>query len=308
MERINNYLTINQETEDKYREVLERVIAHPKTKQLVKDNENITQQMIENDLLVVDEYVQAHDETEPCESVATCRNNPKGYTPKVDVRNNRIHLIYVPCESKRKEDEYNRRKALIDAQFISSDIKEATFESIHHHTGTNRKEVHQKLMKKAIDIIENKYQKGLYIHGRFGVGKSYFTGALANELSKHSISSVLIYVPEFISRLKGGFNDGTTQQLLDTVKRAEVLILDDLGAEDVTPWVRDEVISNVLHYRMVEHLPTFITSNFSMDKLEANYSKTVANGLEETKSKRILERLRALCDEIQLTGDNYRNR
>lgn len=307
MERINNYLAINRETEDMYQEVLQRVLSHPKTKRLIQENKNVTKEMIENDLLVVNEYISAHSELEPCESVEACTNNPKGYLPKVDVRNNRIHLVYEPCESKKREDEYKRRKALIDAQFVSSDIKDATFETIEHHAGTNRKVIHQQLMKKAIDILEGKHVKGLYLHGQFGVGKSYFLGALANELSKHRISSVLIFVPEFISRLKGGFGDGSTQRILDTVKSAEVLVLDDLGAEDVTPWVRDEVMSNILHYRMVEHLPTFITSNFSMEELEKNYRKTSANGIEETKSRRILERLRALCDEIELKGDNYRN-
>lgn len=308
MERINQFLALNEETEEMYQETLQRILSDPKTKALLNNEETpITPTMIENDLLVMNEYISAETTCERCGSVDTCCNNPKGYVPKIDVRNNRIHVIYEPCEQKVKEDAYNKRKQMIDAQFVSQDIKDATFESITHYPSTNRKDVHQKLMKKAYDILNNQHHKGLYIHGKFGVGKSYFLGALANELSKYQISSVLIYVPEFISRLKGGFSDGTTQQLLTTVKTAEVLILDDLGAEDVTPWVRDEVISNVLHYRMVENLPTFISSNFTMESLEQNYRKTRDNGVEETKSRRILERLRALCDEVELKGDNYRN-
>ncbi len=308
MERINQFLALNKETEEMYQETLQRILSHPKTKALFNNEDTpITPTMIENDLLVMNEYISAETTCERCGSVDTCCNNPKGYVPKIDVRNSRIHVIYEPCEQKVKEDAYNKRKQMIDAQFVSQDIKDATFESITHYPSTNRKDVHQKLMKKAYDILNNQHHKGLYIHGKFGVGKSYFLGALANELSKYQISSVLIYVPEFISRLKGGFSDGTTQQLLTTVKTAEVLILDDLGAEDVTPWVRDEVISNVLHYRMVENLPTFISSNFTMESLEQNYRKTRDNGVEETKSRRILERLRALCDEVELKGDNYRN-
>lgn len=308
MERINQFLALNKETEEMYQDTLKRVLSHPKTKALIKDEAaDVTPKMIENDLLVMDEYIKAETTCDKCGSVETCCNNPKGYVPKIDVRNKRIHLLYEPCTQKIKEDEYNRRKEMIDAQFVSQDIKDATFESITHFPNTNRKDVHQKLMKKAYEIVKDQHVKGLFIHGKFGVGKSYFLGALANELSKYQISSVLIYVPEFISRLKGGFSDGTTQQLLTTVKTAEVLILDDLGAEDVTPWVRDEVISNVLHYRMVEQLPTFISSNFTMDELEKNYRKTRDNGVEETKSRRILERLRALCEEVELKGDNYRN-
>ena len=71
--------------------------------------------------------------------------------------------------------------------------------------------------------------------------------------------------------------------------------------------VRDEVMTGILHYRMVEGLPTFISSNYSMDDLEYRYSRTKENGVEETKAMRMLERIRSLCEEVQLHGKNYRN-
>ncbi len=40
-----------------------------------------------------------------------------------------------------------------------------------------------------------------------------------------------------------------------------ILMLDDIGAEEITPWARDEVIGPLLHYRMVQELPTFFSSN-----------------------------------------------
>ena len=42
------------------------------------------------------------------------------------------------------------------------------------------------------------------------------------------------------------------------MREANILMLDDIGAEEVTPWVRDEVIGPLLHYRMVHELPTFL--------------------------------------------------
>ena len=44
---------------------------------------------------------------------------------------------------------------------------------------------------------------------------------------------------------------------MDEIKQAEVLILDDIGAEQSTPWVRDEILQVILQYRMQEDLPTF---------------------------------------------------
>lgn len=48
---------------------------------------------------------------------------------------------------------------------------------------------------------------------------------------------------------------------------AQVLVLDDIGAEQHSPWVRDDVLQVILQYRMQENLPTFFTSNLSFDDL-----------------------------------------
>jgi len=46
------------------------------------------------------------------------------------------------------------------------------------------------------------------------------------------------------------------------------LILDDIGAESISEWVRDEVLGAILQYRMSENLPTCYTSNFDYELLE----------------------------------------
>src|SRR5699024_5680890 len=127
------------------------------------------------------------------------------------------------------------------------------------------------------------------------------------ELKEKSISSMMIYVPEILRDLKSGFNDGTTNARYDAIRNAEVLILDDLGAEDVTAWSRDEVITSILNYRIVKQRPTCISSKFEINELKGSYSYTKTNGKEETKALRMIERIRALCEEVELTSDNLRN-
>ena len=72
---------------------------------------------------------------------------------------------------------------------------------------------------------------------------------------------------------------------------ANILMLDDIGAEEVTPWVRDEVIGPLLHYRMVHELPTFFTSNLSYDELEHHLSMT-REGAEKQKQLELLNALK----------------
>ncbi|BDP80863.1 hypothetical protein EfmAA290_15390 [Enterococcus faecium] len=61
---------------------------------------------------------------------------------------------------------------------------------------------------------------------------------------------------------------------LDAVKRSPILMIDDIGADAMSSWIRDEVFGVILQYRMQEQLPTFFSSNFTMDELEQHLSVT----------------------------------
>ncbi|MPN15987.1 Primosomal protein DnaI [bioreactor metagenome] len=94
---------------------------------------------------------------------------------------------------------------------------------------------------------------------------------------------------------------------LDAVKRSPILMMDDIGADAMSSWIRDEVFGVILQYRMQEQLPTFFSSNFTMDELEKHLSVTQRGDEEPLKAKRIMERIRYLTKEIEMTGKNRRN-
>ena len=74
---------------------------------------------------------------------------------------------------------------------------------------------------------------------------------------KRGVSSTLLHYPSFVIDVKNAIGDGNVKTLVDELKLSEVLILDDIGAEQSTPWVRDEILQVILQYRMQENLPTF---------------------------------------------------
>ena len=57
------------------------------------------------------------------------------------------------------------------------------------------------------------------------------------------------------------------EDINDEVKKTEVLVLDDIGAESNNDWIRDNILQVILQYRMQENLPTFFTSNLTMLEL-----------------------------------------
>lgn len=149
--------------------------------------------------------------------------------------------------------------------------------------------------------------KGLYLYGDFGVGKSFMVAALAHDLSeKRGVSSTLLHYPSFVIDVKNAISDGNVKTLVDEIKLSEVLILDDIGAEQSTVWVRDEILQVILQYRMQENLPTFFTSNFNFEDLEKHFAK-VKHGNDETwEARRVMERIRYLAEETRLEGVNRR--
>lgn len=150
-------------------------------------------------------------------------------------------------------------------------------------------------------------QKGLYLYGDFGVGKSFMVAALAHDLSeKRGVSSTLLHYPSFVIDVKNAIGDGNVKTLVDEIKLSEVLILDDIGAEQSTTWVRDEILQVILQYRMQENLPTFFTSNFDFEELEQHFAKGKHGNDETWEARRVMERIRYLAEETRLEGVNRR--
>ena len=150
-------------------------------------------------------------------------------------------------------------------------------------------------------------RKGLYLYGDFGVGKSFMVAALAHDLSeKRGVSSTLLHYPSFVIDVKNAISDGNVKTLVDELKLSEVLILDDIGAEQSTAWVRDEILQVILQYRMQENLPTFFTSNFNFEELEQHFAKGKHGNDETWEARRVMERIRYLAEETRLEGVNRR--
>ncbi|ONH64212.1 Primosomal protein DnaI [Streptococcus parauberis] len=166
-----------------------------------------------------------------------------------------------------------------------------------------------KALSELLDFVEqypSPDQKGLYLFGDMGIGKSYLMAAMARELSEQKgISTTLLHFPSFTIDVKNAISTGSVKEEIDAVKSVPVLILDDVGAEQATSWVRDEILQVILQYRMLEDLPTFFTSNYSFNDLEKKWANIKGND-ETWQAKRVMERVRYLAKEFHLEGANRR--
>lgn len=263
--------------------------------------------MVERSLPKLYEYIGQSIECCQCGNTDQCTNLLKGYVPKLYIAQGLIDVEYVRCQQKILEDERREVATMISSMHMPKDVLQATLTdlSIDHQSRVS-------IANLAADFIaEYKTtgqlpKKGFYLHGPFGVGKSFVLGAIANELASLKIKTVVVFVPEFLREMKNAIQDQSLSEKIDYVKKAPVLMLDDIGAETLSSWTRDEIIGTILHYRMSEQLPTFITSNFDYNGLEHHLAQNSRGDVEVVKAARIMERIRAVTIPVGMGGENRR--
>ena len=154
------------------------------------------------------------------------------------------------------------------------------------------------------DYQTNKNIKGLYVHGSFGAGKTYIIAALFNALAQDGNKALIIYYPEMLRLLKSSFQSNY-EELMDSIKNSDLLLIDDIGAESITSWSRDEVLGTILQYRMDNKLSTFFTSNLDINELEIHLRET-NNNIDSVKARRIIERIKQLTNDVEIISKNRR--
>lgn len=284
------------------------ILEHPHVQEfLAQHADELSYDNVERNLPKLHEFISQSTECCGCDNTEHCTNYLKGFLPTLRVVRNSIEMDYVRCEQKIREEERRDVANMIASMHMPKDVLQATIHDLSIDD-ESRVAIAQKAAQ-FVKITKETGQlpaKGFYLYGKFGVGKSFVLGALANELASIKIRSVVVFVPEFLREMKNAIGDNTLNEKIDYIKKAPVLMLDDLGAETMTAWTRDEILGTIFHYRMAEQLPTFITSNFNYEELEHHLAQSQKGDIEVVKAGRIMERIKALTVPIKMRGKNRR--
>lgn len=240
-----------------------------------------------------------------CKDLFSCKNEVNGYVYYPQKNDNDIEFCYIPCKYKKEIDKNNEYRDNIYYFNISENLKNASMKEIDT-SDKNRYEVIKWVKEFITNYSKGIKCKGIYLSGNFGSGKTYLLSAMLNELAKSNHKVAIVYYPEFLRSLKESFN-GTDdfKNKFNYIKKVELLLLDDIGAETVTEWSRDEILGTILQYRMEENLPTLFTSNLSMKELEVHLS-TTNKDIDKVKARRIMERIKQLTCDLTLISENRR--
>lgn len=282
-----------------YQDLVHQIVKDPDVAAFIQ-KESLSQEELNRSISKFNQYITERDKFLRGDTDYIAR----GYKPVLVMNHGYADVSYEETPeliAAEKEAAIKKRLKLIN---LPSSLKNVSFLDVYRDD-VARLAVLNRMIKFVNDYPENR--KGLYLYGDFGVGKSFMVASLAHDLSeKRGVSSTLLHYPSFVIDVKNAIGDGNVKNLVDEIKQAEVLILDDIGAEQSTPWVRDEILQVILQYRMQEDLPTFFTSNFNFEDLEKHFAKG-KNGNDETwEARRVMERIRYLAEETRLEGENRR--
>ena len=234
-----------------------------------------------------------------CKGIYMCQNSLKGHMLCPEKKEGSIYFSYAPCKYQK-----SLLKAVREKEEKASLNLKARMKDIDMTGDKKRMEAIKWIGHFFSEYDFTKDMKGLYLHGSFGSGKTFLISALFHELklSKH-ISTLVVYFPEALRTLKDDWD--FYESKMHEYQTVDLLLLDDIGAEKVTEWGRDEVLGTILQYRMDHHLPTFFTSNMNLQELEIHLSNT-GKTVDVVKARRIIERIKQLSFPLELISENRR--
>ncbi len=179
--------------------------------------------------------------------------------------------------------------SLSDANLAKS-MKDCTFSSfkIEYYSqdksdnGYSPRDAMRRVLEICEDFVKNfdKSSENLLFYGKSGLGKTFLSSAIANELISQGkdvlyISANTLF-PIFEALHFGREVSDKEKYLAEHTLSAELLILDDLGAEYITPFTSSELF-RVVNNRILSDKKMIFSTNLSLNELSSNYSERITS-------------------------------
>ena len=110
----------------------------------------------------------------------------------------------------------------------------------------------------------------LLLQGRYGSGKTHLAAAIANFAVSLGVPTLFITVPDMLDSLRYTYGDSdmSFEQHFEEIRRVPLLILDDFGTQNATPWAQEKLFQ-ILNFRYIKRLPLVVTTNLTLNEIEA---------------------------------------
>ncbi len=123
---------------------------------------------------------------------------------------------------------------------------------------------------KAAAAFAEAPQGWLVLLGESGTGKTHLAAGIANFCQQNGHEALFVIVPDLLDHLRATFapqSATTYDRRFEQVRNAPILVLDDLGTENMTPWVREKLYQ-LFNHRYNTKLPTVITTTQGLEEID----------------------------------------
>lgn len=138
--------------------------------------------------------------------------------------------------------------------------------------------------------------RSIVMRGATGLGKTHLSLAIANEVIRKGMSVVYVSAPDILSKLERehfSYRYRDEEDTFDSLLKCDLLIIDDLGTEFVTPFTVSAVY-NLFNSRILSGKPMIMNTNLTVNELLSTYSQ------------RFVSRMMGSCDKLEFIGEDIR--
>lgn len=220
---------------------------------------------------------------------------------KLILRDGESMIVRAMCECEIKADEEAERRKRCECEIqklrsvslIHKKFRNASFDTYdeNNYNAKNRRKCER--YAKNFETMR-KSNEGLLLWGDVGTGKSHTAACIANYLISQSIPAIMTSFVMLMAEF--GFGAARESELMSAIASTDLVILDDLGAERDTEYAQEKVYS-IIETRYRSQKPLILTTNLSLTEMMNE---------EDTRYKRVYDRVFEMCHPIQFTGPSRR--
>ena len=270
MKKIGDVVKMPQNLAQTKKESIDELCQDARIKAFMQ-KEGLTRPMMDDYWIELINYQEDYMQCLNCPGLEHCPKNTKGYQMLLHFNGDHLALDMTPCD---KQEDYM-----------------AKLEALRLIEPCN---MPKSLFDLKLEDVDLQGRKDVLLACR----------KIISSLSSKGIPCAFINVPTLIVELKEQFSQDNKSNILNELKSVDILVLDDIGGENVTAWSRDEVLNSILSERALRKLPTFFTSVYSFDELKQYYVLTKQKG-DTIKVERLVEKMKAVSVPIELKSGKY---
>lgn len=197
-------------------------------------------------------------------------------------------------ECKCEKVERFKKLSIFDKNSENNTFENAKFEN-------DKEEKYSLNFKTFVEKFGEIKEKGLGIlmFGNAGTGKTFYSACIANKLMQLNCAVLSFNLSGYLAEIRKDF-DMAEEKLLEAVRNADLIVIDDLGSELVSESFGKEKLFNLIDTIYREKKCVIITSNFS--------SKQLSEHLRFNGSDKILDRLSEKCKSFLFDWESRRKK